>query len=255
MQLQSQVKQPFVFGGCLGLGCLSVFVFVALITFGLYYTTRVALPEMVIAYTTDTPSAEPSAPSQEAITSAQLKMASLFRRITGRGHTATEEFTKDEVPALVSLLTRNQVGKRLPSLQIKEGKLHLGFSWPLKSIEEYYPLLSGRFPELHSRYVVGDLDFLPEIEGGSLKINVTNVNLNGHPLPGIFLRQCNRILNSLLTEMSAHIPVESPTQSTSRKISLNSISGIELKANSLKITLTAKERPLDLPRTEEKPAH
>lgn len=237
----------FSCGGCLGLGCLSIVGFFALIAFGVYYTTQVGLPNLVIAYTTGSPGMEAPPPSQESLDRARTKLSALFRGITGRGNTATEEFTKDEVPALFTILSNHPSGASLPRLQIKDGKLHLGFSFPLKKVEEFVPLLAGNFPELRDRYVVGDLDFLPEMVGGSLKINITNVNLNGSTLSVLVLRQVNRIINSLLTELSANVPFDSPMESSQRKISLNSITGIELKGDSLKITLSAKERPFEIP--------
>jgi hypothetical protein len=224
-----------------------VFVFFSLIIFGLYYTTQVALPKLVIAYTSDTPGAEPPAPSQQALVSANLKVASLIRGITGRGRTATEEFTKEEVPALLAIFTNHPKSKNLTTLQLKEGKLHMGFSWPLKTVEEYFPPIAGKFPALSSRYMVGEINFLPEIVGGLLSINITDANLNGSPISKIPLKQVNRLANSLLTEMSAYVPIESPTQSSTRKISINSISGIELKEDSLKITLSAQAPPIDIP--------
>lgn len=239
----------FSCGGCLGLGCLSIVAFFALVAFGVYYTTQVGLPNLVMAYTTASPGTEAPPPSQESLDRARTKLSTLFRGITGRGNTATEEFTKDEVPALSTILSAHPSSQSLPRLQIKDGKLHMGFSFPLKKVEELFPLLTGSFPELSNRYVVGDLDFLPEMVGGSLKINITNVNLNGSTLSVLVLRQINRIINSLLTELSANIPVESQPGGSQRKISLSSISGIEVKGDSLKITLSAKERPMEIPPT------
>ena len=220
------------------------------------------MPNLIMAYTTEKPAEPPLPPTQGVIDRTKLKFARLIQGSIGKGGTATEEFLQDEVSALVSVLSKPSSIYSLASLSIKNGALNLAFSWSLQTVEDSFqvlresvPPLASSFPKLQSRYLIGVVDFVPEIIGGVLRITITKLTLNNQPVPTLLIRQCNRLINSLLSGANARIPMESSGEATYKRIPLETVTGIELKKDSLLLTFTGIKTPTPLPLTPKPNSH
>ena len=173
MNSPHQKKSGF---GCLAYGCLVAIIIAALGVGGVFLFIRSGMRTALDSYTTDKPAPIPTIPyDSAAVDAARGKVAGLLRLIEDPHAVGEVVLTQAD---LNGLLLASDWGNRV-SATLNGDTVSAGFSFQMAALGSWdrAKLLIG---DKLDRYVTGQMQATASVENGKVRVNVKELNLNGH---------------------------------------------------------------------------